>query len=95
MKPQPTPPIPPRQRKVRDEEKRFYVQSKKSVKLDLEKEAFARGVDLWTLGGAVIEAWLSAGCPDFGFPSDQPPLSENPPSSPSPSQLADDQGAKS
>jgi hypothetical protein len=64
--------IPPRQRTIQDPEKRFYVQSKKSVKLELEKEAFARGTDLWTLGGAVLEAWLAAGCPDFGFSPDTP-----------------------
>jgi hypothetical protein len=87
--------IPPRQRTIQDPEKRFYVQSKKSVKLELEKEAFARGTDLWTLGGAVLEAWLAAGCPDFGFSPDTPAASENPPPSSSPSPIADDRGAKS
>ena len=86
--------IPPRQAKVEDKSKRFYVQSTTSVKLALEKEAFSRGSDLWTLSGSVLAAWLQAGCPDFGLSSDQ---SENqnlpsPPSSSSP--LADDQGGK-
>lgn len=83
--------IPPRNPNQEDEEKRFYVTAKRSVKLQLEQEAFDRGTDVWTLGGLVIEAWLKAGCPDFGF-SGQPPVSENPPPSSSPSQLADDQG---
>ncbi|XKH01809.1 hypothetical protein LG325_03275 [Marinobacter nauticus] len=86
--------IPPRQRTIQDPEKRFYVQSRKSVKLELEKEAFARGTDLWTLGGSVLEAWLKAGCPDFSAGPDAPAVSENPPPSSSPSPIADDQGAK-
>jgi hypothetical protein len=60
------------------------VQSKKSVKLELEKEAFAGGADLWILGGSVLEAWLKAGCPDFSAGPDVPAASENPPPSPSP-----------
>ncbi len=85
--------IPPRKSQVKDEEKRFYVVAKESVKLELAKEAFSRGVDVWVLAGAVLQSWLSAGCPDLGF-SGEPPVSKNPPPSSSPSQLADDQGDK-
>lgn len=85
--------IPPRKDQVKDEEKRFYVSAKKSVKLHLEQEAFSRGIDAWALAGFVLESWLAAGCPDFG-PSGQSPVSKNPPPSSSPSSLADDQGAK-
>ncbi|GHD52488.1 hypothetical protein SAMN05216429_106135 [Marinobacter persicus] len=86
--------IPPRQDHVEDPEKRFYVMAPRSTKVALENEAFNRGTDLWTLSGAVLQAWLAAGCPDYGFAPDQPPVSDNPPSSPSPSQLAHDQGDK-
>lgn len=86
--------IPPRQTNIEDKDKRFYVQSTTTVKLALEKEAFARGSDLWSLSGAVLASWLDAGCPDFGFSSAElDPVSESPPSSSSP--LADVQGGKS
>ncbi len=80
------PRIPPRQTNIEDKDKRFYVQSTTSVKLALEKEAFSRGTDLWTLSGSVLAAWLHAGCPDFGFSGDQVPDQsiEAPPSSSSP-----------
>lgn len=80
------PRIPPRQDNIEDKEKRFYVHSTTSVKLALEKEAFSRGTDLWNLGGSVLGAWLAAGCPDFGLPSDQTETQvlKSPPSSSSP-----------
>lgn len=86
--------IPPRQTNIEDKDKRFYVQSTTSVKLALEKEAFSRGSDLWSLSGAVLSSWLDAGCPDFCFSSAElERVCEFPPSSSSP--LADDQGDKS
>jgi len=93
MKLNPETGIPPRKNQVKDEPKRFYISAKRSVKLALEQEAFSRGTDAWTLAGLVVESWISAGCPDYGF-STQSPVSQNPPSSPSPSPLADDQGGK-
>lgn len=59
--------IPPRLDKPEPKERRFYVTADSSVHLSLQKEAHARGTDLWTLGGAVLTAWLKAGCPDFPF----------------------------
>ncbi|MBD3657805.1 hypothetical protein [Marinobacter sp.] len=84
-------PIPPRQKNVEDKDRRFYVCTPSSVYLKLQQEAITRGTDLWTLGGAVLHAWLSAGCPDFGFTAGQSESSV-PPSSSSP--LADDQGGE-
>jgi len=56
-------PIPPRLDKPEPKERRFYVVADSSVHLDLQKEAHARGTDLWTLGGSVLAQWLAAGCP--------------------------------
>lgn len=56
--------IPPRQAKVEDKERRFYVVAPSSDYLRLQQEAIQRGTDLWTLGGAVLSSWLGAGCPD-------------------------------
>lgn len=94
--------IPQRKAKLPEDPKRFYVMATTRVHADMLKEAAARGTDLYTLGGAVLTAWLAAGCPDLGFgqpeqpdetPSEQPtaesPLSPPPSSSP----LAHDQGA--
>lgn len=82
--------IPPRQDHFEDKERRFYVVARSSVYLQLQQEAISRGTDLWTLGGRVLTAWLDAGCPDFGFTSDQSESPLSPPPSSSP--LADDQG---
>jgi hypothetical protein len=62
-----------------DKPQRFYVVAPKSTKLRLLKECVSRGVDLYDLGGAVLTAWLDAGCPSV-FPA------------PSSSPVADDQG---
>lgn len=70
--------IPPRQSKVEDKERRFYVVAPSSIYLSLQQEAVQRGTDLWTLGGSVLTAWFNAGCPDL------PALSESPCPSPSP-----------
>lgn len=75
--------IPPRLDKPEPKERRFYVTADSTVHLALQKEAHARGTDLWTLGGAVLAAWLDAGCPGSFTP--QSPL-------PSSSPVADDQG---
>lgn len=56
--------IPPRQKQIDDKNRRFYVMAPSSVKLALEKEAFNRGTDLWTLGGQVLCQWIAAGFPD-------------------------------
>lgn len=56
--------IPARQIEVRDVIKRFYVTAPSSTHLELQKEAFKRGTDLWTLGGHVLTSWLAAGAPD-------------------------------
>ena len=74
--------IPPRLDKPEPKERRFYVTADSTVHLALQKEAHARGTDLWTLGGAVLTEWLAAGCPSIS------PLSPHP----SPSSVADDQG---
>ena len=83
--------IPPRQNKVEDKERRFYVVAPGSCYLQLQQEAIQRGTDLWTLSGAVLRSWLEAGCPDFGFQAQPPEQSSSPPPSSSP--LAHDQGA--
>lgn len=72
--------IPPRLEKAEPKERRFYVVADSSVHLSLQQEAHLRGTDLWTLGGAVLTAWLRADCPDiFEFtpqsPSSSPSLS--------------------
>lgn len=64
--------IPSRVEQVEDKVKRFYVFAPSSVYLELQKEAFKRGTDLWTLGGSVLTAWVQAGFPD-GFPSPPEP----------------------
>lgn len=56
--------IPPRQDHIKDDNKRFYVLAPASTHLELQKEAFKRGTDLWTLGGHVLTSWLAAGAPD-------------------------------
>lgn len=64
--------IPPRLDNPEPKERRFYVVADSSVHLALQQEAHSRGTDLWTLGGSVLTAWLSAGCPEFPqspFPS--------------------------
>ena len=59
--------IPPRLEKIEDKAVRFYVTAPASVKLAITEESVARGTDLWMLGGAVLSAWVLAGCPDL-FP---------------------------
>ena len=76
--------IPPRQEVPDDKDRRFYVSAPTSIYLKLQQEAVQRGTDLWTLGGAVLTAWLLSGCPGT-FDAPQSPL-------PSSSPVADDQG---
>jgi len=77
--------IPPRQLNVQDKDRRFYVAAPSSVYLKLQHEAITRGTDLWTLGGAVLTDWLSAGCPDLRLSdSGETENSLSPPSSSSP-----------
>ena len=84
--------IPPRQQNLEDPDKRFYVVAPASVRLALQQEAFRRDTDLWDLGGAVLSAWLAAGCPDFcDFPQESDG-EESP--SPSSSPLADSEGGE-
>ena len=54
-----------------DKPQRFYVVTPKSTKLKLLKESVARGTDLYDLAGAVLTAWLDAGCPPE-FPASSP-----------------------
>lgn len=49
---------------IEDKERRFYVFAPASVVVALQAEAASRCVDAWRLGGAVIQSWLEAGCPD-------------------------------
>ena len=77
--------IPPRLDNPEPKERRFYIVADSSVHLALQQEAHQRGTDLWTLGGAVLTAWLAAGGPSLFDDFPQSP-------SPSPSQsVADDQ----
>ena len=97
--------IPKRMKKIPEDPKRFYVMATTRVHADMLKEAAARGTDLYTLGGAVITAWLAAGCPDLGFEASPPGQTTTPDSNsadsttsplsppPSSSPLAHDQGA--
>lgn len=75
--------IPPRQKKVDDKERRFYISAPSSVYLQLQQEAIQRGTDLWTLGGAVLTLWLKAGCPDLAVYSESPCPSPSPVAGPS------------
>lgn len=63
--------IPKRKDEIEDKIKRFYVFAPSSVYLELQKEAYKREVDLWTLCGCVLSAWLDSGCPD-SFVSPRP-----------------------
>lgn len=83
--------IPPRQTKIEDKDRRFYVVAPSSRYLELQQEAIQRGTDLWTLSGAVLCAWLDAGCPDIGFQGPTPDKSPSPPPSSSP--LAHEEGS--
>ncbi|MFC2974080.1 hypothetical protein ACFOJE_17915 [Azotobacter bryophylli] len=75
--------IPPRKPadQLKDKEVRWYVHTKSSVKQAMTDEAFRRGVDLWTLGGAVLASWLQAGCPDFPVGTSELPIPAPSPSS--------------
>ncbi|WP_139231888.1 hypothetical protein [Azotobacter beijerinckii] len=75
--------IPPRKPadQLQDKEVRWYVHTLSSVKQGMTEEAFRRGVDLWTLGGAVLASWLQAGCPDFPFGNSTPSIPAPSPSS--------------
>ena len=64
--------IPPRQAKVDDKDRRFYISAPSSVYLHLQQEAIQRGTDLWTLGGLVLTQWLQAGCPDLAASTESP-----------------------
>lgn len=69
--------IPERIADVQPQEKRFYVHSNTLVHLELQKEAFRRGLNAWDLGGLVIQQWIEA-----GFPNLAPVESQNPCPSP-------------
>lgn len=69
--------IPARLTEVQPENKRFYVHSNSLVHLELQKEAYRRGLNPWDLGGLVIQQWIEA-----GFPSLAPVESKNPCPSP-------------
>lgn len=69
--------IPPRLTTFEDKEVRFYVTAPSSIKLRIAEEAVARGTDLWTLGGAVLAQWVTAGCPDL-FPGNSAASSPTP-----------------
>ncbi|MBV1789016.1 hypothetical protein KQ940_13240 [Marinobacterium sp. D7] len=77
--------IPPRLNEVEDKDRRFYVVAPSSVYLQLQNESIQRGTDVWTLGGAVLTAWLRAGCPGDFLGSASVPA-------PSSSPIADEEG---
>lgn len=55
--------IPSRKTDIQPEQKRFYVHSNTLVHLELQKEAYRRGLNPWDLGGLVIQQWIEAGFP--------------------------------
>lgn len=57
--------IPSRKTDIQPEQKRFYVHSNTLVHLELQKEAYRRGVNAWDLGGLVIQQWIDAGFPSL------------------------------
>lgn len=57
--------IPKRLKALDKKDRRFYIVTDNGIKLELEKEAYQRGTDAWTLGGAVISAWILSGCPEI------------------------------
>ena len=65
--------IPSRKTDIQPEQKRFYVHSNTLVHLELQKEAYRRGLNAWDLGGLVIQQWIEA-----GFPNRAPIESETP-----------------
>lgn len=75
-----TPKITPRQTHIKDENKRFYVMAPATVQFALQKEAFSRGTDLWTLAGEVLGSWVAAGYPDsiVERPADSEAVQEKP-----------------
>lgn len=59
--------IPPKVEVPQDKPRKFLIQTPMSVYLALQNEAASRDVDLLTLGGSVLSAWVFAGCPDSFF----------------------------
>lgn len=57
--------IPSRKTDIQPEQKRFYVHSNTLVHLELQKEAYRRGLNAWDLGGLVIQQWIEAGFPNL------------------------------
>jgi hypothetical protein len=57
--------IPSRKTDIKPEQKRFYVHSNTLVHLELQKEAYRRGLNAWDLGGLVIQQWIEAGFPNL------------------------------
>ncbi|MCY1295076.1 hypothetical protein D9M70_443980 [compost metagenome] len=55
--------IPPKKVCPGDPPKKFLTQVKTSEYLALQKEAADRGVDILSLSGSVLAAWLASGCP--------------------------------
>lgn len=49
--------------------KRWHVFTSAGVYLELQRQAVARGTDIWTLAGAVLGQWLQAGAPDVIRPT--------------------------
>ena len=57
--------IPSRKTAIQPEQKRFYVHSNTLVHLELQKEAYRRGLNAWDLGGLIIAQWIEAGFPEY------------------------------
>ena len=57
--------IPSRKADIKPEQMRFYVHSNTLVHLELQKEAYRRGLNPWDLGGLVIQQWIEAGFPNL------------------------------
>lgn len=70
--------IPARQTEVQPENKRFYVHSNTLVHLELQKEAYRRGLNAWDLGGLVIQQWIEAGFPSLSPVNKEPQTTDEP-----------------
>ena len=74
--------IPARKSVIQPEQKRFYVHSNTLVHLELQKEAYRRGLNPWDLGGLVIAQWIEAGFPVLPTQNDSIDESKTPCPSP-------------
>lgn len=86
--------IPSRKTDIQPEQKRFYVHSNTLVHLELQKEAYRRGLNAWDLGGLVIQQWIEAGFPVLVAQFDVADESETPCPSPSSSVAESTSGGK-